>query len=167
MPVYNVKEICETTKNHLKQVCGQLEVFLNTHSVKDLSSTKGLENDIAYNEQFLSDLRHLIVSCEQATENLGVCLRRATFNVEFAEKILYDVMHSCVYNFFYPRNEVYSEDGRNAYTGKDAINFRQEPAEDLKKLILSLSKTFEFLREELHYYETDYVTQRRLQGDQI
>jgi hypothetical protein len=167
MPVYNVKELCETTQNHLKKVCIQLEQFLNTHSVKELMGSSEREKEKSYYEQFLSDLRHLLVSCELANENLGVSLRRATFNVEFAEKILYDVMHTCVYNFFYPRNEVYSEDGRNAYTGKDAINFRQEPTEDLKVLIISLSKTFEYLREELHYYETDYVTQRRLQGEQI
>jgi hypothetical protein len=167
MPVYKVKAICETTKQQLKQVNHQLEQFLNYHSLRDLVSQPGHEEKTTYYEQFLSDLRHLIVSCETAIEKLGVSLRRAQFNVEFAESNLHEVMHICVNNFFYPRNEVYSEDGRNAYTGKDAINFREEPVPELRKLIIDLSKIFEVMREELHYYETDYVTQRRLQGEKI
>jgi hypothetical protein len=167
MPVYKVKSLCETTQQQLKHVDQLLEHFLNHYSLKDLVGQPGHEEKTAYYEQFLSDLRHLIVSCETAIDKLGVSLRRPQFNVDYAEKNLYEVMHNCVYNFFYPRNEVYSEDGRNAYTGRDAINFRHEPVPELRTLILALSKTFELMREELHYYETDYVTQRRLQGDHI
>lgn len=168
MPMYKVKNLCETSRNKLREVCGKLEGFLNHHTLHDLmGEVKEDEVLEEYYRGFLSDLRHLSVYCEVTYEKLGVSLRRANFNVEFAEKNLHNVVHLCVNHFFYPKSEAYQEDGRYAYTGHDAIIFRKEPNPELKNLIIDLSKTFEFLREELSYYETDYVTQRRMQGDPV
>jgi hypothetical protein len=80
---------------------------------------------------------------------------------------LYDTYHNAINAFFYPKHECYSEDGRYAYTGQDAIRFRKKPTRAARDITLELSKTFEQLREELAYYETDYVTQKRLQGERV
>jgi hypothetical protein len=166
MTVSQVKSICESSKEKLKTAIGKMELFLNTHSLERLNA----ENDSEYDEfyrSYLSDTRHLLVFCEVAYEKLGVSLRRPTFNVEYSERVLYDVYHSCVNGFFYPKNECYSEDGRYAYTGQDAIRFRKKPVRDVRDLTIELSKIFEELREELSYYETDYITQRRMQGEKV
>ncbi|MBP1992833.1 YpuI family protein [Paenibacillus eucommiae] len=166
MAVFKVKNICESAQSKMKEATGKMEVFLNQNSLPLLN----VENDPAMEEfyrGYLQDTRHLLVFCEVAYEKLGVCLRRPTFNVDFSEKVLYEVYHTCVNAFFYPKNECYSEDGRYAYTGQDAIRFRKKPIRELRDLTIELSKIFEELREELSYYETDYITQRRMQGEKL
>ncbi|WP_442603731.1 YpuI family protein [Paenibacillus sp. KN14-4R] len=166
MAMFNVKNICESSRARLKESIAKMELFLNHHSLSQLNVEKDPAMDEFY-RSYLQDTRHLLVFCEVSYEKLGVVLRRPTFNTDFAEKALYEVFHSCVSSFFYPKNECYSEDGRYAYTGQDAIRFRKKPCREARDLIIELSKIFEELREELAYYETDYVTQRRLQGEKI
>lgn len=167
MSMQNVKSLCETTKDKLKQCMEELEQFLNHHTLQQLA----VENDDPEMEEFyrhfLSDMRHLLVYCEDAYERLGLSLRRPVLNAEVAERILYDVYHNGVNKYFYPKNECYSEDGRYAYTGQDAIRFRKKPVRAVRDITLGLSKVFENLREELSYYETDYITQRRMQGEKV
>jgi hypothetical protein len=166
MAVHNVKNVCETTRTKLKEAIAKTELFLNQHALPALNT----EDDSAMEEfyqGFLADMRHLLVFSEVAYEKLGISLRRPNFNVEYAEKVLYDVYHNCVNSFFYPKHECYSEDGRYAYTGQDAIRFRKKPNREARDITLELSKIFEELRDELSYYETDYITQRRMQGERV
>jgi hypothetical protein len=166
MAADHVKSLCESTRTKIKEAIAKLELFLNHHSIDQLVD----EDDQALDEfyrGYLSDLRHLLVFSEVAYEKLGISLRRPNFNVEYAEKILYDVYHNAVNNFFYPKNECYSEDGRYAYTGQDAIRFRKKPTRDVRDITLELSKIFEELRDDLSHYETDYITQRRMQGEKV
>lgn len=166
MAVHNVKDLCETTRAKLKEAIAKLELFLNYQSLDQLNAEKDAAMDEFY-RGFLADLRHLLVFSEVAYEKLGISLRRPNFNTEYAEKVLYDVYHNCINHFFYPKNECYSEDGRYAYTGQDAIRFRKKPARVARDITLELSKIFEELREELSFYETDYITQRRMQGEKV
>jgi hypothetical protein len=166
MAIFNVKNVSESTRDKLKNAVDKMEAFLNTHSLVQLA-IEGDEETNEFYRGYLSDTRHLIVFCEVSYEKLGVSLRRSTFNVEYAEKVLYDAYHSCVNSFFYPKNECYSEDGRYAYTGQDAIRFRKKPTRDVRDLTIELSKIFEEIREELAYYETDYITQKRMQGEKV
>ncbi len=166
MAVFHVKTLCETTRAKLSEAIAKMEQFLNGHSLQQLNT----DNDEAMEEfykGYLSDTRHLLVFTEVAYEKLGVALRRPNFNVDYAEKVLYDVYHSCVNSFFYPKNECYSEDGRYAYTGQDAIRFRKKPVRAVRDLTIGMSKIFETLREDLAYYETDYITQKRMQGEKV
>lgn len=162
----NVHQLCESTREKLKLVINQMETFLNVHALPQLTVDQDEEMEHFY-QGFLSDLRHLLVFSEVSYEALGVALRRATFNVEFGEKALYDVYHRCVNSFFYPKNECYSEDGRYAYTGQDAIRFRKKPIRPVRDIILEISKVYEELRDDLSYYESDYLTQRRMQSQKI
>jgi arsenate reductase-like glutaredoxin family protein len=168
MTVNQVQNLCETTREKLKAAIEKCETFLNSYSLKDL--LKDNEHDaelVEFYRYFLSDLRRLLVFSELAYEKLGISLRRPHFNAEHAEKILYDVYHHCVNNFFFPKHESYSEDGRYAYTGQDAIRFRKRPCLEARNITLELSKIFEELRDDLSYYETDYITQRRMQGEKV
>ncbi|MGE6227485.1 YpuI family protein [Paenibacillus chitinolyticus] len=166
MAMDNVKKACETTRKQLKEAADRIESFLNTYSLPQLNAESDPEMEDFY-RGYLQDTRHLLVFCEVAYEKLGVSLRRPTFNVDFTEKVLYEVYHNCISPFFYPKNECYSEDGRYAYTGQDAIRFRKKPNREVRDLTIELSKIFEELREELSYYENDYITQRRMQGERV
>lgn len=166
MAVFNVKNLCETTRTKLSEAIAKMEGFLNERSLQQLNTDNDAAMDDFY-KGYLSDTRHLLVFSEVSYEKLGVALRRPNFNVEYAEKVLYEVYHSCVNSFFYPKNECYSEDGRYAYTGQDAIRFRKKPSREVRDLTIELSKIFETLRDELAYYETDYITQKRMQGEKV
>lgn len=163
MAIHNVQQLCETTKQKLKQTMEVIEPFLNGVTLKGLNPDNDPSLDEFY-RGFLADMRHLLVFSTIYYEKLGVALRRPTFNNDYAERVLHDVYHNTVNSFFYPKHECYSEDGRYAYTGQDAIRFRKKPVREIRDVTLTLSKIFEELREELAYYETDYMTQRRMQG---
>ncbi|OMD94833.1 YpuI family protein [Paenibacillus odorifer] len=163
MSAANVQKLCESTRDKLKVVIDKMEVFLNEHALPQLV-VEGDEETVQFYQGFLSDLRHLLVFSEMSYEKLGVALRRATFDESFAQKALYNVYHYGVNNFFYPKNESYSEDGRYAYTGQDAIRFRKKPVRPARDIILEITKTYEDLRDDLIYYETDYLTEKRMQN---
>ncbi len=162
----HLKQLCEDSYTKLKKVSMELERFMNQVTLAGLVEQSGDPEEYeAYYRTYLSDLRHLLVYCENAYEKLGVALRRARFNEDFAEEVLYQVYHMCVNNFYYPKGEVYDEDGRYSYTGQDAIIFRKQVTPELKQLTISLSKVFEQLRDDLQYYETDYITKKRMQKE--
>ncbi|MEY4480581.1 MAG: hypothetical protein RLZZ267_1259 [Bacillota bacterium] len=168
MAVHDVKEICQSSRVKLKAAIEAMEAFLNVHNLSALlGETKDDAEMTEFYQGFLSDLRHLSVFSEVSYEKLGNLLRRPELKVDHAEKVLYDTYHNAVNAFFYPKHECYSEDGRYAYTGQDAIRFRKKPVRAARDIILQLSKSFEQLREELAFYETDYVTQKRLQGERV
>ncbi|WP_201003714.1 YpuI family protein [Paenibacillus glycanilyticus] len=164
MPSTNAKSLSETSRTKLKDAINQLETFLNQYSLNQLIGEETGDEVQTFYKGLLSDLRHLLVFSEVSVEKLGVLLRRPNFDNDFAERALYDVYHQCVNAFFYPKNECYSEDGRYAYTGQDAIRFRFKPIREARNIVLSVSKIYEELRDELAYYENDYMTQRRMQG---
>lgn len=160
----NVKPLSESSRSKLKEAISVLEPFLNNYTIGQLAGEDKSEDNVVFYQGLLSDLRHLLVFSEVAVEKLGVLLRRPNFDVDYAERVLYEVYHHCVNAYFYPKNECYSEDGRYAYTGQDAIRFRRKPVREARDIVLTLSKVFEELRDELAYYESDYLTQRRMQG---
>ncbi|MCG7407830.1 YpuI family protein [Paenibacillus sp. ACRRX] len=164
MPASNVKQLCEVSREKLKFTIEKLESFLNEFTLPQLVGDQQDEETVSFYKGYLADLRHLLVFSEVAYEKLGVTLRRAHFDGDFAERALYEVYHNSVNAFFYPKNECYSEDGRYAYTGQDAIRFRKKPVRAARDIILDITKAFEELRDELGYYESDYLTQRKMQG---
>jgi len=160
----NVRALSEMANDRLKEVIVLLEPFLNKFCLSQLTEEDDTEEAIGYYSGLLSDLRHLLVFSEVCSEKLWVLHRRQQATDEHAAKTLYEVYQHCVNAFFYPKNECYAEDGRYAYTGQDAIRFRYKPNPIVRTLILDLAKIFEELRDELAFYENDYMTQRRMQG---
>lgn len=161
MPQGNVQQLCESAWGKLKENINIIETFLNHYSLTLLVEGQGEEMELFY-RGFLSDLRQLLVFSEECYEKLGIVLRRGTFDEESAEKVLYRVYHDCVNRFFYPKNESYSEDGRYAYTGQDAIRFRKKPIRPARDVVMAITRAFEELRDELTYYESEYLTQLRI-----
>lgn len=166
MPDTQVKDLVLLSYDTLKKVQAPLEDFLNFYALPQLITSES-EEEMVRTKAILSELRHLLVYCEATAEKLGIINRSKKFNKDFAEHVLYETVHLCINKFYYPTHELYEEDGRYSYTGTDAIKFSYPTQEEMKKLIISLSKDFEMLRDELYYYETDYVTQKRLQGEPI
>lgn len=164
MPSTNLNALSESTREKLKEAASLLESFLNLNGLLQLTKDDPEEEAHLYYKGLLSDLRHLLVFCEVSDERLGVLLRRPKFDTDHAGRLLYEVYHHCVNAFFYPKNEGYAEDGRYAYTGQDAIRFRYKLTPESRGLILELSRIFEELRDELAYYESDYMSQRRMQA---
>ncbi|MFC4305602.1 YpuI family protein [Cohnella boryungensis] len=163
MPATNLKALAEASREKLKAAIDPIEQFLNHHSLEQLVQSDQADN-VAFYSGLLSDLRHLLVFSEVTYEKLGAVLRRPNFDNDLAERALYEVYHKGVNSFFYPKNECYSEDGRYAYTGQDAIRFRTKPVRAARDIILGISRVYEELRDDLSYYESDYLTHRRLQG---
>lgn len=166
MTAGRVKNLCEASRTKLNEAIAKMEHFLNHYSLPQLL-TENDPDSVEFYRSYLSDCRHLLVYCEVAYEKVGIALRRPTFNDELGEKALYEVYQNCVNTFYHPKNECYSEDGRYAYTGQDAIRFRMKPGRDVRNLTIELSVLFEELRDELSYYETEYMAQRRKQGERV
>lgn len=160
----NVRALSEMASNRLNEVIELLEPFLNKYCLSQLAEDDGTDEAVAYYSGLLSDLRHLLVFSEVCSEKLWVLHRRQQATDELAAKTLYEVYQQCINVFFYPKNECYTEDGRYAYTGQDAIRFRYKPNPAVRALILDLAKIFEELRDELAFYENDYMTQKRMQA---
>ncbi|MFC5403022.1 DUF3907 family protein [Cohnella soli] len=163
MQANNIKALAESSRDKLKTAIEPIERFLNYHAIEQLAQMDNADS-VNFYSGLLSDLRHLLVFSEVAYEKLGAVLRRPNLDVELAERALYDVYHNGVNSFFYPKNECYSEDGRYAYTGQDAIRFRTKPVRAARDVILGISRVYEELRDDLSYYESDYLTQRRMQS---
>ncbi len=161
-----VNQKCELTQSLLSQSIGLLESFLNQHTIPQLVASQDADMDEFYHG-YLNDMRHLLVFSQVSYDKIGICLRRPEFHVEFSEKVLYEIYHTCINAFFYTKHECYSEDGRYAYTGEDAIRFRKKPLRVVRDLTIALFQIYEQLRDELAYYETEYVNQRRLQGERV
>jgi len=160
----NIKDLVVFSYDTLKKVQVPLADFLNEHNAKQLALN---ETELDKTKGILSDLRHLLVAIENTIDRLGISKRSHQFNKDFAEQVLYETVHHCVDKYYYPAHELYEEDGRYSYTNNDAVKFRFTPHPSIKKLIVDMSKDFETLREELSYYETDYITKKRLQGKNI
>ncbi|TFE31695.1 DUF3907 family protein [Cohnella luojiensis] len=163
MPSANIKALAESSRDKLKAAIDPIEHFLNHNALEQLVQDDNADSSNFYSG-LLSDLRHLLVFSEVAYEKLGAVLRRPNFDNELAERALYEAYHNGVNSFFYPKNECYSEDGRYAYTGQDAIRFRVKPVRSARDVILSISRVYEELRDDLSYYESDYLTLRRMQS---
>jgi hypothetical protein len=151
-----VKAQTEQVEVFLGNVVKQLNTFLNQSTISSLlDETAG---DETYYEDLFRNLRRLSVYCEEGLETCRIVLQNEPFRKPAAEKALYKIYHQCIEEFYNPKNDVWYEDSRSAYTGKNAIKYRHPAPDTLKAMIASLESGFQEIREELEYYETDYRT---------
>jgi hypothetical protein len=141
----------------LQKTVQTLSDYLNETTLsKLLEEQEG--GDKAYYQLLLSNLRRLVVYCEEGLEACRIVLSEEPFRKTAAEKTLYRVYHLCIAEYFAPKSDAWYEDSRSAYTGRNSLKFRQTPPPSFKKLLLSLESEFQTIREELEFYETDYRT---------
>ncbi|WP_210365589.1 YpuI family protein [Bacillus sp. REN3] len=151
-----VKTQLEDVREFLKGSGSEIEAFLNAVTLDSLK--EGQQADDYYYKAILSSIRKLAVYCEEGLEACTVILKAQTFSKPAAEKTLFRIYCHCIEEFFSPKSDVWYEDSRSAYTGKNAIKFRQPVTPSLSDLFVRLEGGFQRIREELEYYETDYRT---------
>ncbi len=164
MSDFFLQNLCLETRKKLKTMQEPLENFLNEHNLSSMLLTNE-EAEILYLKDLFSDLRHLLVNIEEIDEKLTKILRNKSFQTNTCEQTLYEITQQVVNQFFNPPHDGYEEDGRHSYTNRDAIRFRQTVKQNLQQLIISLSKVCETLREDLAYYESDYLTKTKKDQD--
>lgn len=148
-------QIHDVTKHLLKTV-QSMEQFLNETTLDML--VNGSSEMADYNKRVLSQCRKILVYSEEGLEAAQIIMKASPFPKPIAEKTLYKIYHQCIEEFFSPKSDVWYEDSRSAYTGKNAICFRENVSPSIQQLFHQLEGGFQHLREELEYYETDYKT---------
>ncbi|AYA76887.1 DUF3907 domain-containing protein [Bacillus sp. Y1] len=143
-------------KSFLTNTVIGLESFLNSTTIDGLLSEK--QGDKEYYKRILGNLRKLLVYCEEGLDACAVILQSESFPKGAAEKTLYSIYHKCIEEFFSPKNDVWYEDSRSAYTGKNSIKFQEDVPDSVLQLLKGFEGEFQKIREELEYYETDYRT---------
>lgn len=151
-----VKTQTEQVESFLGNTVHQLNAFLNEATLSTLVEESSTKQE--YVELLLLNTRRLTVFCDEGLNACQVILKSEPFRKSAAEKVLYNIYHQCIEEFFAPRNDAWYEDSRSAYTGKNSIQFHETPPESLKVVIRGLESEFQAVREELEYYETDYRT---------
>jgi hypothetical protein len=151
-----VKSQLKDVGGFLTSTIGTLEEYLNDTTISQMEQQ--LSGDTTYYKLVLSNLRKLLVYCEESLDACSVILQSEPFQKATAEKTLYRIFHQCIEEFFSPKNDAWFEDSRSAYTGRNSIKFFKSVPESVQKLIKGLEGEFQRVREELEYYETDYRT---------
>ena len=151
-----VKSQLEDVTLFLEQTVQTLEDYMNETTMERLMDEKS--GDELYYKGLLSSVRKLLVYCEEGLEACRIVLKNQPFNKGAAERVLYRVYHRCIEEYFSPKSDLWFEDSRSAYTGRNCIKFREETPESIKTLITKLEFDIQKIREELEYYETDYQT---------
>lgn len=151
-----VKTQLKDVGGFLTSTIGTLENYLNETTLSQMEQE--LSGDSSYYRLILSNLRKLLVFCEEGLDACSVILQSEPFQKPTAEKTLYRIFHHCIEEFFSPKNDAWFEDSRSAYTGRNSIKFYKSVPESIQKLVKGLEGEFQRVREELEYYETDYRT---------
>jgi succinate dehydrogenase/fumarate reductase-like Fe-S protein len=151
-----VKSQLEDVQIFLTNTVKKLETFLNETTYSKLQEEKKGKEE--YYKGLLSNFRKLLVNCEVCLETCQIILKSETFHKAAAEKTLYRIFHQCVEEYFSPRSDLWYEDSRSAYTGKNSIKFHDEVPDSVSTVFKELESSFQAVREELEFYETDYRT---------
>ena len=117
-------------KKFLEYAIVEFETFLNKTTLSGLVKEK--EGDSDYYKLILSNLRKLLVFCEEGLDACRVIVKNEPFAKAAAEKTLYRIYHQCIEEFFAPKSDAWFEDSRSAYTGKNSIKFRQDTPDSIK-----------------------------------
>lgn len=150
-----VQSQLEDVRTVLNNSVQRISSYLNQHCLNQMLKEDGSRNEDYYSS-LLKSLRRLEVFCDEAHDAVHVILQSEVFRKPAAEKTLYGIYHQCIMEFFSPKGDIWYENSRAAYTGKNAIMYHHTPPASFETLIHSLENGFQQLREELAYYEADY-----------
>lgn len=151
-----VKSQLNEVEGFLTNTIKTIEDFLNEATLSGLIQAK--EGDSSYYKLVLSGMRKLLVFSEESLDACKIILQSEPFQKAAAEKTLYRIYHQVIIEFFSPKNDAWYEDSRSAYTGRNSIKFYKEVPESLQQLVKGLEGSFQRIREDLEFYETDYRT---------
>ncbi|MGM0751318.1 MAG: DUF3907 family protein [Bacillota bacterium] len=145
-------------QSFLENTIIQFESYINTVTIQGLLEEK--YGDKAYYEGLLSNLRRLLVYCEEGLDACGMIVQNEPFQKGAAERILYKIYHKCIEEYYSPRYNLWFEDRRISYPEGSCIRFRQEPPGCFASLLKSVEGEFHSMREELIEFEIEYRNQR-------
>ncbi|MFA9556092.1 DUF3907 family protein [Evansella sp. AB-rgal1] len=150
------------TIRNLEVAAEEIRNYLNSTTIESFMNEveNGSEGDY---KDILDQFRRILVFFDEGRESGYLILRSEKFRKGAAEKTLYWIFHQCIEEFFQPKLDVWYEDSRAAYTGKNAIRFRSAIPNQLEELVKRIEGPLQEVREELEYYETDYRTKMRQQ----
>ncbi len=140
----------------LEKTVDQIERYLNRITIQSLLEEK--QGDQAYFEGLLSNLRRILVYCEEGLDACIVEIQHTTISKSRAEKTLSTIFRHCIVEFFSPKYDLWYEDSPSTYTGDDVIRFRQEPPKSFTELIREIEGEFLTIREELDYYGSSFTS---------
>ncbi len=135
----------------LEVTVNKLEGFLNTITIDQLLTES--RGDRAYYEGLLSNLRRLLVFCEEGLDSCLLVTHNERFVHSKAKKTLHRIYHSCVKEYFTPRYDLWFEDKRLIVPQSSSIRFRQEPPKRIVQLMKDLEIDFYSVREELESFD--------------
>lgn len=85
-------------ENFLSHAVVKFESFLNETTISKLVDEKAGDPD--YYKMVVSNLRKLLVYCEEGSETCHVIVKNEPFAKSSAEKALYRIYHQCIEEFF-------------------------------------------------------------------
>ncbi|MDA1475019.1 DUF3907 family protein [Bacillus sp. CLL-3-40] len=144
----------EQTGVFLSEAVQMLNHFLNETTLTSLKAEEPRQE--AYYREVLSNLRKLAVCCEEGLDTCQIMLQQKPFQDAAAERVLYQIYHRCVEEFFSPKKDTWYEDSRALYTGGNAICFHEPIPATLEKLMVSLATYYQSMRENLEYYGANF-----------
>ncbi|TMU86703.1 DUF3907 family protein [Bacillus sp. BHET2] len=157
---FMLKTQVQVAQRFLEDAIIQFEGYLNGITIKTLLMEK--RGDRAYYEGLLSNLRRLLVYCEEGMDACQRIIQNEPFERNHAERILYKIYHKCIVEYYSPRYKLWFEDGRITYPEGSTIRFRQEPPDCFAGLLRNVEGEFHTLREALFEFESEFRTKRLL-----
>lgn len=157
---FMVKAQVQDILSFLEDTSIQFEEYLNNNTIKKLLKQK--PGDRAYYEGLFSNLRRLLVYCEEGLDACRHVLQNDPFLKDHAERIIYKIFHKCIVEYYSPRYNLWFEDLRITYPEGSAIRFRQEPPHCFTILLRKVEGDFHSMREDLTEFENEYRHRRLL-----
>ncbi|MCA1058270.1 YpuI family protein [Rossellomorea aquimaris] len=155
MNEFLMKSRVQEIHNFLEDVITQFEGYLNGVTINMLLQER--PGDKVYYEGLFSNLRRLVVYCEDGLDSCTTLLQLEPYKKDLAEKALCKIYHKCIVEYYSPRYNLWFEDLRTTFPEGSAIRFRQEPPRCLAALLRHVEGDFHGTRENL----AEFVSQCR------
>ena len=127
-----------------------LEDFHNHHSAEHLvNGNKELRKE--YIQQVIKQFRLLEAYSTQGKRAIYPFANGKNINAKNIDRILRGISVKCVDSFFSPNVDLWFEDSRASYQNKNAIDFIENPGEEINELTRKLEPIFLDLRNQLEY----------------
>lgn len=133
----------------LESIVKQLTEYVNSITIHYLE--KEGEFDKSYLLELLKTTRRLLVFCEEGLDACYNILKRATIDEDYMKQVLEKIYFQCIDRFFHPKNDVWYENSRSAYSNDHCIMFRKAVPYSYAEFIFSLESDFQMIRDEMEH----------------
>lgn len=131
----------------LDRIVNRMTEYVNSTTIHSLEKEGTSDND--YLLELLKAARRLLVFCEEGLDACRNMLNNQSYHEMQIKQLLEKVYYQCIERFFHPKNDVWYENSRSAYSNTNAIIFRKAVPPSFSKFIYSLEAEFQMIREEV------------------